>query len=126
MASPSPATLDLHSLAVLTVYEATAYEPRFRHAKLLEITDTARFASVAHLYGDPAFANWCSRKDVVRRGYLFETPGERAVGQPDAPANMIQANFVKGVHPSIVGLSEKEKEAVFYQARMHVGFVCVA
>ena len=122
MTELSEAALDIHALAVLTVYESTAYEPRFRHVKLREIGTTVQFEQAVIHEGppnDPFLRPWFTSK-ARRHGYLWKPSTEACGDEPDTPGNMIAEESGRTGHRSVIGLTEEQKETIFYQARMHV------
>ena len=130
--------LDIHALAVITVYEATAYEPRFRHAELVEanVDEASSNNSTSIKLGtyekkrakeaDAFLQAWGARSNVRRRFYLFKPSTRDRGDEPDTPGNMISLESRRYPHPTTTGLTDRQKEAIFYQTRMHVSEVAAA
>ena len=116
--SSSSDALDLHSLAVLINYERTSgpvADPRFRYAKLQEVTSNGKF------YGLPFSDKMWDKvpENHSKRGFLFDRippPGDRA-DEADLPTNILWPG--SGLTATLI--SEQELETIFWEVRGHDG-----
>jgi len=107
-------TLDLYELALLLNYERASTEPRFRYAKLRETASASSdFKTV--LLDVP---DW-KQASGPKTGFVFDkrTPPVSARDVPDLPSNMLP----NPIPANLQGLSEKEVETIYWQARGHDG-----
>ncbi|KAH9487294.1 hypothetical protein JR316_0001364 [Psilocybe cubensis] len=104
--------LDLHDIALLLNYERASTEPRFRHAKLREVTNSD-FQTVRLLAPEWAAPN------VPKTGMVFDKPrrGSQTETRPDLPSNMLPDS----PSPSLTSLNPKQLETLYWQARNHDG-----
>ncbi|KAG6853691.1 hypothetical protein C0991_002226 [Blastosporella zonata] len=111
--STSREVLDLHSLAVLINYERTsgpASDPRFRHAKLRDISSPSGKFRI--LPDDDNI--WASIPEAQPKyGFLLDTlePSD----EHDLPGNMVDSQS----EPALSILTEQQLEIIFYQIRGH-------
>lgn len=114
--STNCAVLDLYDLALLLTYERYTVEPRFRHAKLVDIA--AGHNSFDSISVPLEAAEWHNLEKLdSRAGLVFESTDVLEPSERDLPANMVVPSMV---HNARIGnLSPTELETIFFQARTH-------
>ncbi|KAJ7073479.1 hypothetical protein B0H15DRAFT_917544 [Mycena belliarum] len=111
--------LDLYAIALLLNYERASTEPRFRHAKLIDIATTSDSESssrVGPVREIVRSQQWVSRTGP-KDGFVFEKLSSAPRDEPDLPANMLPSPIPDGLK----SLTPKNLETIFWQARGHDG-----
>ena len=104
--------LDLHDIVVLLNFERVTTDPRFRHAKLREVT-TTHFRTVLHR----DLPEWNLKPNRI--GWVFDTkkPPASREHEPDLPSNMLPSPTPENLRD----LTPQQLETYFWQARNHDG-----
>lgn len=102
--------LEVHDISLLLNYERASTEPRFRHAKLREVT-TNEFSTV--LFLNPEWAQAPQPKIGLLFNRVQQT--ESSQDEPDLPSNMLP-NIIPA---NLSHLSPKELETSYWQVRNH-------
>jgi MYND finger len=108
--------LDLHELAVLLNYERASTEPRFRYAKLREVSSSVPpYFQTARLQSGEGWSS--SRRNKV--GYIFDIkqPANAQRDIRDTVSNMLP----DPVPQNLQTLSTRGLETIYWQARGHDG-----
>jgi len=106
--------VDLYDIVLLLNYERATTDPRFRHAKLREVTKTDFTTFLVLRERLPV---WFLRSNKIGWAFDTKTPPASRRDEPDLPSNMVLIPT-----PDLLrSLTPKELETYFWQVRCHDG-----
>ncbi|KAJ7058723.1 hypothetical protein C8F01DRAFT_1147017 [Mycena amicta] len=107
--------LDLYDIALLLNFERATTEPRFRHAKLVDIASASTPFETIQIRDPPT---WDTTQRKHKDGFVFETVEPRSAkarALPDLPTTML----CTPIPANLRDLTSKRLETIFWQARNH-------